>query len=114
MKDGLSCAHCGSASTLFPFDEDGMVWSEWEQICLECFHRNEIDVSDGIASVSADDDCLDVGQPRCDGSCGACEKWVKEDHPCCGDCVRLSPENRCALIAAAKSFNEENRIVPYE
>lgn len=111
-KEGVDCDYCGHPD-LFHSDEKGHVWDHWEQVCPSCFRRNTISADNEEASVMADADCIDIGQSRCDGSCGASRRWVAEYHPCDGrHCRSLKSEDRNRLKAAAEKFNAEHPLTP--
>lgn len=79
MTTWLDCPVCGT--DLFESDEDGKFWTDTAAVCTGCATICWIDVDDsdcdlddeddsGVATVFTFEDIADVGQPRCDGSCG--------------------------------------------
>ena len=72
----LQCTSCGE--DLFEPDAEGMFISDTTKVCLRCGTICWIDVTEeydddgdlavGHAYVSSHDDCVDAGQPVCDGS----------------------------------------------
>jgi len=111
MSNWLECNHCG-IPVLEP-DDEGCFWEGNTAICIECGCESVVDVDDSDdpprASSNTSDDAINFGQGQCDGTCGACRRYVDEGHPCRLDCSRVSDDVRVrvrALIEAGKSEDE--------
>lgn len=93
---------CECGDDVFEPDDDGLYYEDEEEYCAACGRMNRVCVTDdysddATASVStSDDDIIDVGQPRCDGSaCGACASFLAEmTRPCTLDCSRVTDVQR--------------------
>ena len=110
--DGLECCHCG-IEVIEP-DADGQYWEGTCAICPECGCESHVIVDEGYdpprASVSTDDDAIDVGQPQCDGSCGASRRWVDEGHRCQLNCDRVDAGVRDLVRARIRAGASESEI----
>ena len=85
MTATLQCPQCGQ--DVFEADADGQFWDDWERACPECGTICRVTADGEFADVTTNDDAvLDVGQPACDGSCGAVEEFIGK--PCLWTCER--------------------------
>lgn len=94
-RDGLECPECGSVVE-FETNAEGLYCEGQERTCQECGTKCFVDVdcsidcgiegADGTASAASHDEIEDIGQPKCDGSCGAVKEFVGT--PCKWDCTR--------------------------
>lgn len=71
----LDCPNCG-ADPLFTSDEDGLFYEDTDAVCPECAALCVIGVDDDRAYVRYDGEHADVGQPKCNGSCGAIAEYI--------------------------------------
>jgi hypothetical protein len=95
LVTSLECPICGDS--IFEADENGLFYEDDTATCRTCGtictvsvdESCEVEVNDeicGTASVSTNEDVEDIGQPRCDGSCGAVKEYVGT--PCRWNCER--------------------------
>lgn len=94
MTATLQCPECGA--DVFETNENGLFADDEQETCQECgtICRVTVDCSlesdtegaDGVADATSDDEIEDIGQPKCDGSCGAVKEFVGT--PCRWDCTR--------------------------
>ncbi len=92
MTTTLQCPECGN--DVFEPDADGLYEEGTEATCKECGTKCRVGVdcgddcntpgADGTAYAHSDDEVEDVGQPRCDGSCGCVAEFVGK--PCLWTC----------------------------
>lgn len=107
-SDGLECPECGSIIE-FETNAEGLYCEGQEKTCQECGTKCFVDVdcsivsdiegADGVASASSHDEIEDIGQPKCDGSCGSTKEFVGT--PCKWDCPRA--------LEHVKKWKEEQR-----
>ena len=83
MSHWLEC-NCGAE--VFQADEDGMFWDCTTDFCRECGRICTIGTDDLTAYVQSNDEAKDIGQPKCDRSCGAVEAF--NGTSCLWDCER--------------------------
>ncbi len=93
MTATLQCPECGA--DVFKADAEGLFYEDEEETCQECgtICRVAVDIDSteeqpGVASVTSNDEVEDIGQSRCDGSCGAVAKFVGK--PCLWACPRAA------------------------
>ncbi len=93
----LECPNC--TTPVFVVHKDGMFYEDEEAICQRCglkcrvaveFESSEEDPRH--AWVSSNDEIEDIGQPKCDGSCGAVKEFVGT--PCQWNCPRAAEHVR--------------------
>jgi len=108
VTDWLQC-DCGA--DVLESDEDGCHWEDDTAICpgcgRECSVTADEDPPRALVSVSVEP--IDFGRPLCDGSCGACDRYVAEGHQCRLDCERVPEATRervRELIARGASEDE--------
>lgn len=96
----LDCNRCGEA--VFTEDDEGMFQEDQHAWCPGCGVACVVVVEDqgaegiGVAGVLTHDErVIDVGQPKCDGSCGAIAEY--QGIPCTLDCARCSDADRNEL-----------------
>ena len=96
----LECQVCGA--DCIPSNEDGKFWEDETRTCQECGTINFVRVDDygefPTAHAHSDEEVEDVGQNKCNGSCGAAQSWLDsfpEGTPCRWDCERANmPEKK--------------------
>jgi hypothetical protein len=102
----LQCPECGA--DLFEADADGLFYEDTEATCQECGTICRVTVegdSDldeehpGYAGVTTDESVEDIGQPACNGSCGAVGEFVGT--PCLWNCERAAAWKEAVLRAAS-------------
>lgn len=78
MKHTLDCNCCGAV--VFQADDDGLFYEDDETVCPDCatICMVGIDYDHNLVYVVEDGHCADVGQMKCDGSCGAPAEFVGE------------------------------------
>jgi hypothetical protein len=115
-KSWLECPECGDDA--IESDDDGLFQEDQEATCQMCgtICRVSVDCgldcdtegADGVASAVSNDEVEDIGQPRCDCSCGAVEEF--RGKPCLWTCKRCEEWKanvaRAALSATAKEVKQ--------
>jgi hypothetical protein len=109
VTEWLECEYCGA--DVLESDADGAFWEGNTAICAHCGLESCVVLDDDETSAYPDTslDPVNVGQPQCNGACGACHSWVAEGHQCRLCCSRVDPDLRAkarALIEAGKSAEE--------
>lgn len=97
-KIWLDCPVCGEE--VFESDEDGLFWEDTDDVCPGCGTMCQVRIREaddydpevdgevfGTAYVeTGDEEVMDVGQPKCDGTCGSVKEFVGT--PCRWNCDR--------------------------
>lgn len=78
--DDLMTLECNVCSEpVFTADEDGFFYQDESKACSCCSTICQVEISDterAYAYVSDTGHCADVGQPKCDGSCGTSAEFI--------------------------------------
>jgi hypothetical protein len=103
MTATLECPICGQ--DIFESDDDGLFYEDDTATCQECgticrvtVEADSSEEEPGYAGVTTDESVEDIGQPACDGSCGAVAEFVGQ--PCRWDCQHAKLWNAAVMRAA--------------